>query len=140
MKEKLRMLFDEKMWKFLLVGAANTLVGTGLGLTLLNLLDWSVSVSSGVSTILASVMSYFLNRHFTFKYKGDTWKPMLRFALNIAVCWLLAYELPPRLFNRLLAGVSEDTRKNIVMLIGAGLFVGLNYFGQRFFAFREKKE
>ena len=30
MKEKLRMLFDEKLWKFLLVGVLNTLVGNGL--------------------------------------------------------------------------------------------------------------
>ena len=29
MKEKLRMLFDEKLWKFLLVGVLNTLVGNG---------------------------------------------------------------------------------------------------------------
>ena len=28
MKEKLRMLFDEKLWKFLLVGVLNTLVAT----------------------------------------------------------------------------------------------------------------
>ena len=28
MKEKLRMLFDEKLWKFLLVGVLNTLLAT----------------------------------------------------------------------------------------------------------------
>lgn len=36
MKEKLRMLFDEKLWKFLLVGVLNTLVGNGLMFLLYN--------------------------------------------------------------------------------------------------------
>ena len=70
MKEKLRMLFDEKLWKFLLVGVLNTLVGNGLMFLLYNLAGFSYWPATGLSYALASVMSYFLNRYFTFKYQG----------------------------------------------------------------------
>ena len=91
MKEKLRMLFDEKLWKFLLVGVLNTLVGNGLMFLLYNLAGFSYWPATGLSYALASVMSYFLNRYFTFKYQGSGWETALRFALNIAVCYGLAY-------------------------------------------------
>ena len=87
MKEKLRMLFDEKLWKFLLVGVLNTLVGNGLMFLLYNLAGFSYWPATGLSYALASVMSYFLNRYFTFKYQGSGWGTALRFALNIAVCY-----------------------------------------------------
>lgn len=90
MKEKLRMLFDEKLWKFLLVGVLNTLVGNGLMFLLYNLAGFSYWPATGLSYALASVMSYFLNRYFTFKYQGSGWETALRFALNIAVCYGLA--------------------------------------------------
>ena len=91
MKEKFRMLFDEKLWKFLLVGVLNTLVGNGLMFLLYNLAGFSYWPATGLSYALASVMSYFLNRYFTFKYQGSGWGTALRFALNIAVCYGLAY-------------------------------------------------
>lgn len=71
MKEKLRMLFDEKLWKFLLVGVLNTLVGNGLMFLLYNLAGFSYWPATGLSYALASVMSYFLNRYFTFQISGQ---------------------------------------------------------------------
>ena len=85
-------------------------------------------------------MSYFLNRYFTFKYQGGGWKVVLRFALNIAVCYFLAYGVAQKLMEVILSGVGESLRDNIAMLTGMCLFVGLNYLGQRFFAFREPSE
>ena len=123
MKEKLRMLFDEKLWKFLLVGVLNTLVGNGLMFLLYNLAGFSYWPATGLSYALASVMSYFLNRYFT----------------NIAVCYGLAYGLAKPLVRLIFSGLSKKWAENLAMLAGMGLFVVFNYFGQRFFAFREKK-
>ena len=139
MKEKLRMLFDEKLWKFLLVGVLNTLVGNGLMFLLYNLAGFSYWPATGLSYALASVMSYFLNRYFTFKYQGSGWGTALRFALNIAVCYGLAYGLAKPLVRLIFSGLSKKWAENLAMLAGMGLFVVFNYFGQRFFAFREKK-
>ena len=140
MKEKIKSLFDAKLWKFLLVGVLNTIVGNGLMFLLYNLFHWSYWPSTAVSYILASVMSFFLNRYFTFKYKGTGWKVVVRFAVNIAVCYLLAYGIAQPLMKWLLSGASETVRDNVAMVTGMCLFVGFNYLGQRFFAFREEKE
>ena len=138
LKEKFLALFDEKLWKFLLVGVLNTLVGNGLMFLLYNLAGFGYWPATAVSYTLASVMSYFLNRHFTFKYKSGGILVVLRFALNIAVCYGLAYGLAKPLIRWLLSSASVTVRDNVAMLAGMCLFVGFNYLGQRFFAFRER--
>ena len=140
MKKKLLSLFDAKLWKFLLVGVLNTLVGNGLMFLLYNWVHMGYWPSTAVSYALARVMSYFLNRYFTFKYKVSGIGVVLRFSLNIVVCYLLAYGLAKPAMEFLLSGASKAVRENIAMLTGMCLFVGFNYLGQRFFAFRETKK
>lgn len=143
MFEKIKSLFDIKLWKFLLVGVLNTLVGNGLSFLFLNLTPMGYIVSSLTSTILASVMSYFLNKYFTFQNKEKGIKPILRFSVNIAVCYFLAYVVFGKFSEWLLplifTGFSEQLCKNLAMVVGMCFFVGFNYLGQRLFAFREKK-
>lgn len=138
--KKLLSLFDIKMWKFLLVGVLNTLVGDGLSFLLINVTNMGMWWSTALPTALSSVMSYFLNKHFTFKNTEKGWKPALRFALNIAVCYLLAYGIAIPTMQRLLSAADPTLRDNLAKLVGMCLFVGFNYLGQRLFAFREKKD
>ena len=63
----------------------------------------------------------------------------MRFVLNIAVCWLLAYGIAKPLMLYLLSGAQEKVRDNVAMLAGMVLFTGFNYLGQRLFAFRAPK-
>lgn len=65
--KRLRTLFDAKLWKFLLVGVINTLVGTGIMFGLYNLASCSYWVSSAANYVLTSILSFFLNKHFTFQ-------------------------------------------------------------------------
>lgn len=138
MKHKeLCQLFDRKLWRFLLVGALNTLVGNGLSFVLLNATGLGYWWSSAISYVLASVMSYFLNKHFTFRNTEKGWKPMFRFGLNIAVCYGLAYGIAQPAVRWALSGSSSIVQENIAMLVAMCLFTGFNYLGQRLFAFRE---
>ncbi len=138
MWKKLLSLFDRKMWKFLLVGVVNTLVGNVIMYSLYNLAGCSVWLSSAVNYALTSILSFFLNKYFTFRYKEtDIWV-VLRFALNIAVCYLIAYGVAQPLTAWVLSGCGETVRDNVAMLVGQVLFVGCNYLGQRLFAFRQK--
>ena len=87
-----------------------------------------------------SIVSYFLNKHFTFRNTEKGSKVVGRFILNITVCYLLAYGLAKPVVTWLLSntGWSQQIQGNLAMLGGSVLFVMLNYLGQRFFAFRER--
>lgn len=150
MKGFIKQFFDIKFWKFIMVGILNTIVGMGLQFLFFNLCGWDEWISSIVGYILGSILSYFLNKYFTFKNKEKGWKPIAKFALNIAVCYGLAYGIAIPLIpltkwicvaNSLtMFGWTVDKfAGNVSMLVGSCLFVAFNYIGQRFFAFKEKK-
>lgn len=65
---------------------------------------------------------------------------MLKFTVNIIVCYLLAYGIAKPAVRFLLEGNSLKVQDNLSMLAGMVLFVGFNYIGQRFFAFAEPGE
>ena len=136
----MKKFFDPSMLRFLLVGVVNTLVGAGLMFLLYNLAGCSYWLSSAANYIVGGVVSYFLNKYYTFKNTERSWKQVLRFALNVAVCWLLAYGIAKPLALRLLAGFDEKLQTNAAMLAGLCLYTALNYLGQRFFAFRAKED
>lgn len=132
-------LLDEKAWKFVAVGIVNTLVGSAIMFGLYNLAGCSYWISSAANYVLTSVLSYFLNKKFTFRHEGDFAGSAFRFAVNIAVCYLAAYGLAKPAAAFALQGASKNAQENVSMLVGMCLFVGANYLGQRFFAFREKR-
>ena len=138
MGKKIKSLFDAKLWRFLLVGILNTLVGNGLMFLLYNLTGLGYWLSTSISYALASILSYFLNRFFTFRYHEKGIRPILRFAANIAVCYLLAYGFAKPLVRVLLSDASQSLRDNIAMLFGMCLFTGFNYLGQRLYVFRSR--
>lgn len=148
-------LLDKTFWKFILVGVINTLFGTSVMFLSYNLLKFSYWVSSALNYILGSILSYFLNKNFTFRNREKGWRVIARFVLNISVCYLLAYGLAKPLVLWFLSGhairmqesIAELTgmgpvkiQENIAMLVGMCLFVVLNYVGQRLFAFAPRKE
>ena len=74
MKEKIKNMLDITFWKFVLVGIVNTLVGTGVMFAAYNLLHLTYWVSSASNYVVGSIVSYFLNKYFTFQNKERSWK------------------------------------------------------------------
>ena len=146
MTEKLTRFFDSSFFRFLIVGCINTLVGYGVMFGLYNLAGlhrWGnlgFWLSSAANYVIGSIVSYFLNKHFTFRNTEKGAKVVGRFILNITVCYLLAYGLAKPVVTWLLSntGWSQQIQGNLAMLGGSVLFVMLNYLGQRFFAFRKR--
>ena len=136
--KNLKKYCDVTTIKFLLVGVVNTLVGTGLMFILYNLFSVSYWVSSAANYIVGSVVSYFLNKHFTFQNKEKSWKQIFLFAVNIAVCYLISYGIAKPLVGFLFSEMGEKIQGNLSMLAGMGLFLILNYFGQRWIVFSKK--
>lgn len=133
---KLLSFADIKFWKFVLVGIVNTIVGTAIMFGCYNLAGMSYWTSSAANYVLTSILSYFLNKYYTFQHKENSLKSALRFTLNIAVCYLIAYGIAKPLTLWLLSDASVSLQENIAMLVGMFLFTALNYLGQRFFAFK----
>ena len=128
---------DGTLLRFLLVGVVNTLVGCGTMFLLYNLAHWSYWASSAANYIVGGIVSFFLNKYFTFRKKDWSWSQVIRFACNVAVCWLLAYGMAKPLVLHLLEGQSIWLQENAAMFVGMCLYTALNYLGQRFFAFRK---
>lgn len=133
---------DATFWKFVLVGVVNTLFGTAVMFGAYNLLHWGYWPSTAANYVLGSILSYVLNRRFTFRYQGDGVRSVVRFAVNVAVCYAVAYgaarPLVSWVLSNVFAGTSPTLRDNVAMLAGMCLFVAVNYIGQRFFVFRAR--
>lgn len=139
MKELIKKLFDRTFLTFVAVGVVNTLFGTAVMFLCYNLLHLHYWISTAANYVLGSILSYFLNKRFTFRNKGAHKKTAVRFIINIAVCYAIAYGAARPLVRMALAGAGQTVQDNCAMLVGMGLFVMLNYVGQRFFAFREEE-
>ena len=148
----LKKFFDIKFWKFILVGIINTVVGEGVVLLLTNPVGWKQAswgrgAAAFIGVLVGSIVSFFLNKSFTFTNKEKAWKPEARFTVNILLCMLIRVAVATAVSaiskgaGWTLFGMDVDTfAGNLSWAIGAAVFVMVNYIGQRFFAFKEKKE
>lgn len=134
MKQK---IFDKTVIKFLMVGILNTVVGAATIFLLYNVAHCSYWLSSSASYVGVGVVSFFLNKYFTFQNNAWSWGQIGKFVANMAVCYLLAYGLAKPFVLYLLAGQTIQLQENIALLVGMCLYTVLNYIGQRFFAFRK---
>ena len=139
MKKLLSKFLDKTFLRFIIVGVINTLFGTAIMFVFYNVFGLSYWLSSASNYFFGSILSYFLNKYFTFRYKKRDWKVVGRFVLNISVCYLIAYGAAKPLVRALLSGASATIQENVAMLCGMCLFVALNYLGQRFFAFKSEE-
>ena len=133
-------LIDMTTIKFLVVGVINTLLGTGVMFVLYNFFSVSYWISSAANYVVGSILSYFLNKYFTFQNKEKSLMQIIRFIINIAACYLLAYGAAKPLVTMVLSGMNEKVQGNVAMLVGMCLFVILNYFGQRWFVFKGEEK
>ena len=131
----MKKLFDVSMLKFLLVGVGNTLLSTVLMFALEGLGYWP---STAIAYVAGAVMSFFLNKRFTFHSDEVLWKAAVKFAVNVAVCYVVGYGLARLVMGALspLNPLPAIWWERLSKLVGMGLYTVLNYFGQRFFAFK----
>ncbi len=135
-KKILKKLTDPIFWKFILVGIANTLFGTAVMFVFYNVFHFGYWVSSAANYVFGSILSYVLNRIFTFKSNEKLTRTVPRFIINISICYLVAYGVAKRVVAYCLSDFSATVQDNLSMLAGMGLFVLLNYIGQRYFVFK----
>ena len=131
----LKIFYDKTFLKFIIVGVINTIVGAGVMFALYNIFHFSYWVSSIMNYVTGSIVSFFLNKYFTFKSSSFSFKEVIYFIINIAVCLFIAYSLAKPFAVDLLSGYSVSVQENTAMFTGMVIFTGLNYLSQRFIVF-----
>ena len=132
----IKKLFDTSLLRFLLVGVGNTLLSAVIMLLLEGLGYWP---STAIAYVAGGIMSFFLNRSFTFRSSEHMGKSAVKFAVNLAVCYVLAYALarPAAYWALGKLALAPLWQERGAKLLGICLYTGFNYLGQRFFAFRK---
>lgn len=134
----LNKFLDLKMIRFLVVGVVNTIIGSTVMFAAYNLFHMSYWFSSASNYIVGSIISYILNKHWTFQSKGKSYRTIIRFVINILVCYCIAYGIAKPLVGWMMRNFTKNIQDNATMAAGTILFTVFNYFGQRFFAFKEE--
>ena len=134
----MKKLIDKKLILYCLVGLANYVFCTGLMFLLYNLHICDDHVAPLINYGLGAVIWYFGNVKLVFKQK-QTPALIVRFILEIIICYVLCYYVLSPLICKLFVRESADTmtKDNFRMAVGSLAYAIVNYFGQRFFVFRE---
>ncbi len=131
-------IYNRTFLKFVFIGIINTLVGSGIMFLFYNVFHFTYWVSSASNYFLASILSYFLNRGFTFRNHTSVANTLPKFIINIVMCYLIAYGVAKPIISAVLTSYTQIVQENIAMLLGMCIFTVLNYLGQRHFVFRER--
>ncbi|MCM1251905.1 MAG: GtrA family protein [Clostridium sp.] len=158
--KKLKTLYEKykdfimEVIHFGMVGVINTFMGWVIIFILYNIAHMNYWFSSAISYLIGSIFSYHANAKVTFKVEGKERDKMLpwRFAINIIVCYLVAFSVAKPLVTSLLSsrpkdivekiavmlGMEfQDIVENIALILGMGFFIVMNFFGQKLFVFRK---
>lgn len=130
------LILDPTLYRFMLVGVVNVCVGCGTMFALYNWAGCSYWVSSAANYIVGGIVSFFLNKYFTFQNHEHSWAQVLKFILLVAACYFIAYSVAKPLAIWALSAQPKHIQENIAMCVGTCLYTALNYLGQRFFAFK----
>ena len=105
-----------------------------------NLFGFGYWISSALNYIIGSIFSYFANKYFTFKSEKKSGKEIIRFVLNIMVCYFIAYGIAKPAINVLLGNLNLKISllEQAGMLLGMCIFIVINFIGQKFFVFKKK--
>ncbi|MFD2611217.1 GtrA family protein [Paenibacillus gansuensis] len=134
----IKKLAGHSFTRFLMVGVLNTMVGLGATYLFLNGIGTGYWVSTFLGNGAGAVVSYILNRRFTFQSTAHVGRSFGKFILVILVCYFVSYGVSLKLAEVVLKGLGlkETLGKELAVLIGTGIYTVINYAGHRFFTFR----
>lgn len=139
--DKIKKILSLEQSRFVIVGIMNTIIGAAAMLIAYNVFHLGYWISSAMDYIIGSIFSYFANKHFTFKSEKKSMAEVVRFVINIVVCYFVSYSVAKPMMVTVLRDISLSVAilEQLSMFFGMGIFMVLNYFGQKFFVFRKKQ-
>ncbi|UKS24859.1 GtrA family protein [Paenibacillus sp. HWE-109] len=136
---RFKTLLSSSFARFLIVGVFNTLVGLSASFLFFNLLHLNYWLSTFTGNTIGAIVSYTLNRTFTFRSKASVGSSWWKFTVVILSCYGLSYGasyLLAEAAGQLFPVISAEWRHNAAILVGNGLYTIGNYIGHKYFTFR----
>ena len=149
--KKIKRMFDRTLLIYSVVGVLNFIVCTLLMFMLYNQLHVSEHLAPAINYVLGSVIWYLSCRYLIFRDRRSTPDLILRFVVEVVVCYGLSYYVIAPLVGALIlqwervlsffsfGGVAK-IEGNCAMTVGMLTYAILNYFGQRYFVFSRRFE
>lgn len=121
--------------RYILVGVLNTIIGISIILLLFEILKLSYWSSTFIGNSVGAIVSYFLNRNFTFKSNVENKKGILLFTIVILGSYYISYPIG---YHLLFKDIFKSTivGSELSILLSACVYTILNYLGQRYLTFR----
>jgi putative flippase GtrA len=129
--------------RFLLVGVFNTMVGLGSSFLFYNVLHLGYWTSTFLGNTIGAVVSYGLNKTFTFRSKATIQSSWWKFLLVILACYGFSYGasmLLGRAWSAIFPAFPTIWIHNGAILVGNGIYMISNYLGHKYFTFRTKDQ
>lgn len=131
--------FYREIITFLIIGAVNTILSICIMFSLYNLYQLGYWFSSFSAYLITAVIGFILNRKYTFKSTASLMSSAIKFFLTIIICYLIAYSIAKPFVSMILGNIDGsyliEINDQIAMIVGQIIFTGLNFIGQKFFAF-----
>jgi len=124
--------------KFLLVGSVNTVIGIGMMFFLNNGVHWPYWFATFTGNTAGALVSFFLNRAFTFRSTIPIKEGAVKFITVILICYTFSFSVSRLLAGLIFEEVSFVSADNLAILIGSALYTITNYLGQKLFVFQSK--
>jgi putative flippase GtrA len=126
---------------FLIIGVANTLIGLTSTYICFDFIKLNYWLATFAGNLIGMVVSYTLNKKYTFKNTKKVTSSLLKFFLVVFLCYYISYWFGLRL-THLIVDFFVFIRPyvgEVSILLGAGLYTISNFLGQRFLVFNSKK-
>lgn len=123
-----------ELFRFLLVGLVNTVIGLSAMYGLLHLAGFSYWWATFGGNSIGAAVSYFLNRSFTFRSNHPVSSTGTRFVLVILICYVIAYPVGKGMAVQIIEAIQivpANLTEDLAVLFGTGLYTILNYVGQK---------
>lgn len=124
-------------FRFLIVGALNTLVGLSTIFILMNAFQVNYWFSTFIGNGAGAMVSFFLNRTFTFNSGVSLKKGGLLFFTVIISCYFASYSLSEWISGRIY-NCFPVTKHTLAVGLGTAIYTITNYLGQKFIVFTKK--
>lgn len=123
------MIRDSKFIRYLIVGAFNTIIGYGI-IFILMALGTIPEIANIIGYIFGIIVSYILNKIYTFKTKTKSKKEFIRFVMCMICSYLINFIALIVLYRYF------DVDKYIATIIASIFYTLSGYIFSKYFAFK----